>query len=205
MAVEEKSKNIPLENSKLVSDKIASEIKAGRISGPFTYPPFKNFHASPLFTVPKSDGGQRFIHNLSKPTGQSVNDFIPDHLSSVTYKTLDDAFKIIRKIGHGALMARTDIQNAFRLLPVHPEDYNLLGFEWQGLSYYDKSLPMGARCSCQLFKSFSDALQWIVNTNCIAQTVKVSDDFLFLGPPNHNQCIFFLKLFNFCAMTLEFH
>ena len=52
IAVEEKSKNISLENLKLVSDKIASEIKAGRISGLFTYPPFKNFHASQLFTVP---------------------------------------------------------------------------------------------------------------------------------------------------------
>ena len=202
MPVAAQNEKISIENSKLVSDKISTEVKAGRISGPFTKPPFKNFHSSPLFTIPKSDGGQRLIHNLSKPAGQSVNDFIPDHLSSVSYQTLDDAFKIIKKIGQGALMAKCDIKDAFRLLPMHPDDYHLLCFEWQGFHYYDKALPMGARCSCQLFETFSDALQWIVNTNFNARSVKILDDFLFIGPPNNNQCKFSLKSFQFVCKDI---
>lgn len=30
-------------------------------------------------------------------------------------------------------LAKTDVKNAFRLVPIRPEDYDLLGIYWQGL------------------------------------------------------------------------
>lgn len=48
-------------------------------------------------------------------------------------------------------MAKTDIEDAFRIIPIHPSDYHLLGFIWEGQFYYDKCLPMGASSSCQIF------------------------------------------------------
>ena len=38
-------------------------------------------------------------------------------------------------------MARMDIEDGLRNIPIHPSDYHLLGFKWEGqLFYYDKCL-----------------------------------------------------------------
>jgi hypothetical protein len=66
-------------------------------------------------------------------------------------------------------MAKCDIEDAFRLVPIHPTDYHLLGFTWNNLYYYDRCLPMGASSSCQIFESFSSSLHWIMeNKYCAA-------------------------------------
>ena len=59
-------------------------------------------------------------------------------------------------------MARTDIQSAFRLFPVHPEDWELLGMKWDGKYYYDKILPFGLRSAPSIFNHLSDAIEWIL-------------------------------------------
>ena len=48
-------------------------------------------------------------------------------------------------------MAKVDIKNAYRLLPVHPEDRLLLGMEWQGQVYVDTALPFGLRSAPKIF------------------------------------------------------
>jgi hypothetical protein len=42
-----------------------------------------------------------------------------------------------------AVLARLDIKSAFRLLILSPEDFELFGFIFKGLYFYDKGLPMG--------------------------------------------------------------
>lgn len=80
-------------------------------------------------------------------------------------------------------MAKTDIQDAFRIVPINPEDYKLLGFSWQGLYYYDKCLPKGASSSCQIFESLSKGLQWAMCTQFNAAGMShMIDDFFFIGP-----------------------
>lgn len=59
-------------------------------------------------------------------------------------------------------MAKTYIEDAFRIIPIHSSNYHLLGFIWEGQIYYDKCMPMGASSSCPIFKSFSKALQWVM-------------------------------------------
>ncbi|XP_075131988.1 integrase/recombinase xerD homolog [Leptodactylus fuscus] len=61
------------------------------------------------------------IHHLSFPEGASVNDGIDPELCSVVYTSFDVAVAWVRRFGEGALLAKTDIESAFRLLPVHPE------------------------------------------------------------------------------------
>ena len=51
-------------------------------------------------------------------------------------------------------MAKMDIEDGFRNIPVHPCDYHLLGFQWEGQFYYDKCLPLGASSSCKIFETF---------------------------------------------------
>ena len=39
-------------------------------------------------------------------------------------------------------MAKVDIRHAFRLCPVRPQDYRLLGMFWQGSYYVDTRLNL---------------------------------------------------------------
>jgi hypothetical protein len=81
------------------------------------------------------------------------------------------------------------VEDAFRNIDIHPSDYHLLGFTWNGFYYYDKSLPMGASSSCQIFENYSCALQWIMETKYqVAGMSHILDDFLFVGPPKSDKC-----------------
>ena len=61
-------------------------------------------------------------------------------------------------------MAKIDIQHAFRLCPVRPEDWPLLGFSWESKFYCDLRLPFGSRSSPFIFNTFAEALWWIISS-----------------------------------------
>ena len=71
----------------------------------------------------------RLIHHLSYPKGSSVNDFIPDYCSTVKYASVGDAVKLLKRLGKGCFMVKTDVKSAFRIIPIHPADYSLLGLK----------------------------------------------------------------------------
>ena len=105
-------------------------MQLGRVQGPFGSPPFPYMKISPIGIVPKKTPGQyRLIHHLSCTEGNSVNDFIDKQYSSVQYATFDDAVECVLKVSPNCLMGKTDIDSAFRLLPVHDTDHPLLGFQ----------------------------------------------------------------------------
>ena len=64
--------------------------------------------------------------NLSAPDGFSVHDGIDGSLTSLTYVKVDDIEQVLL-LGKGSLMAKMDIESAFRIVPVHPDDRPLLG------------------------------------------------------------------------------
>ena len=66
-----------------------------------------------------------------------------------TYCTVDDAYAIVNSLGSGALMSKIDLKNAFWLIPVCPQDWNLLGMCWRGKFYIDTFLPFGLRSAIQ--------------------------------------------------------
>ena len=67
--------------------------------------------------------------DLSYPSGHSVNDRIPKDLCSLNYIAIDDAVNHILELGCGTHLAKIDIKNAFRLIPVNPTDRHLLGMQ----------------------------------------------------------------------------
>ena len=108
----------------ILAAKLEKEWCAGRIVGPFSRPPFDNFISSPLGVVPKKTPGEfRIIHHLSYPDGSSVNDFILDQFSSVQCASIGDAITLIKSLGRGCYMAKTDIKSAFRIILIQPNDY----------------------------------------------------------------------------------
>ena len=80
-------------------------------------------------------------------------------------------------------MAKTDTQFAFRIIPIHPKDYSLLGIHWDGHYYFDRTLPMGLSSSCCLFEKLASALEWIAfRVLNVTAVIHVLDDFLFVAP-----------------------
>ncbi|KAL9987025.1 hypothetical protein ACROYT_G001259 [Oculina patagonica] len=124
------------------------------------------------------------IHNLSFPFGASVNDFIPPEFCSVHYATVNDAIRIIKRLGAGCTLAKTDVRSAFRIIPVNPLDYQLLPMQWKGRYYVDGCLPMGCASSCKTFEALSTAMEWIArNKLAISNILHILDDFLILIHP----------------------
>ena len=90
-----------------------------------------------------------------------MNDFIPDQFSSVQCASIGDAITLIKSLGRGCCMAKTDIKSAFRIIPIHPGDYHLLGMTWNNSYFFDRCLPMGCSSSCPIFEAFSTVLEWL--------------------------------------------
>ena len=113
--------------------------------------------------IPKGHqtGRRRLILDLSHPEGRSVNDGIEPELCSLSYSSVDEAVRLIREKGTGAQLAKLDLESAYRMIPVHPDDRLLLGMEWKGQLFVDTALPFGLRSAPKVFIAVADALMWI--------------------------------------------
>ena len=78
--------------------------------------------------IPKArqPGRWRLIVGLSSHRAASVNDGIAPNLCSISYVSIDVAARKICELGTGAVMAKLDIQSAYRHILVHPDDRHLL-------------------------------------------------------------------------------
>lgn len=187
-----------------VDRQLQTELAAGRKAGPFSCPPFPCFRCSPLGLVPKKTPGEyRIIHDLSAGGDFSVNAGIPQDARIVHYSSIDDAIRLLCLYGSGSLMACLDIAHAYKLVPVSPADYELLGFSWRGLYYYDMTLPFGCASSCQIFELFSSAFHWILEQKLATNPcVHLLDDFFFVGPPHSPACSHDVRSFRSLASDL---
>lgn len=191
-----------LDSSEIVSNKLGKEVETGRIAGPFHDLPLSDLKISPLGLVPKKTPQQfRLIHNLSYPDKKegSVNAGISDESASVQYSGIGEAITAIKALGTQSFLCKTDVRSAFRICPVHPTDYELLGIKWNGLYYVDRCLPMGCRTSCKIFEEFSSALEWIaIHKLGISSMVHILDDFLIIEQSKESCLSSFKKFVALC-------
>ncbi len=139
---------------------------------------------SPLTLRAKSTPGKfRLIHNLSAPyDSTSINDNIPDTNKTVHYVEMKTIIQAIHSIGRGAFIAKSDVKSAFRLVPVHPADYHLLGFVLENKYYFDRCLTMGCGSSCRIFEGIATSVNWILqNKFGLPFIFHYLDDFCILG------------------------
>ncbi len=186
------------ENADIARELIQKEVSLGRIAGPYFSPPFAPFKVSPLTLRPKSTPGQyRLIHNLSAPyDGTSVNDNIADACKSVQYQSLTGIIGTLLDLGKGSYLAKADVQSAFRLVPVHPSCYPLLGFHFENAFYFDRCLTMGGGSSCRIFEAISSAINWALeNMYGVKNAFHYLDDFCFLEN-SYDKCLYDLQVFS---------
>ena len=127
-------------------------------------------------------------NGLVLPSGRSVNDGIDPRLCSMSYITVDSVARTLASWGPGALMAKVDIEAAYRLIPVHPDDCPLLAVRWKGDIFCDRALPFGLRSAPKIFNAFDDALEWCARYQGASSVWHYLDDYIVLGPPASDQC-----------------
>ena len=140
----------------MVSANLDKEISLGRVAGPFPSSPLPNYCHS-VGVVPKKHSSEWCtIYHLSYPEGGSINDYIPKDPYSLQYVWVDDAMRALQSLGQGSYMAKTDLKLAFRLIPIHSDDWNLLGIYWQAMFYVDMYLPFGLCSTPYIFNQLSN-------------------------------------------------
>ena len=176
-------------NTKVVEEYLAREVERGRVVGPFELDTLPGAHVSHFGVIPKNHrpGEWRLIVDLSHPEGASVNDGIEPELCTLSYTSVDEAVRQIRWRGRGTLMAKLDVESAYRMVPVHPTDRLLLGMVWKGKLYIDSTLPFGLRSAPKIFNSLADAIQWILESQSV-KAIHYLDDFLIFGAPKSQEC-----------------
>ena len=96
---------------------------------------------------------------------------------------------MVLKHGPGALMAKFDVEAAYRNIAVHPDDRYLLGMKWRVQFFVDLALPFGLRSAPYIFNSVADLVEWItLNRYNVADLMHYLDDFPTAGPAGANQC-----------------
>ena len=127
--------------------------------------------------------------DLSSPSGASVHDGISADEFTLHYITVDQIIRSVSRLGKGALMAKFDVESAYRNVPVHPSDRHLLGMKWRNQYYVDLALPFGLRSAPFIFNAIADLVEWIlVHSYQIPDLLHYLDDFITMGPPESSQC-----------------
>ena len=116
--------------------------------------------------------------------GRSVNNGIDDDICSLSYISVDQIAEVAASYGNGALLAKVNIESAYRLIPVHPQDHPLLGMQLYEEIYVDSMLPFGLCSEPKIFNTTADALAWILEQSGSCHIFHYLDDFAIVGPPN---------------------
>ena len=156
---------------------------------PFDKPPFDIYRINPLgIAERKYSKKQRLIVDLSAPhnndTHFSLNSLIDKADYSVSDSRIDDAILIIKRLGPGSLMNKTDIVDASKLLPIRVDLWRIHGVKWDEKYYFFILICFGSRNSPKLFTLLSKAIHFIATNNChIRELLYMLDYFLSIDPP----------------------
>ena len=160
------SRNMPsaIEHPEVIQAYLDKKCALIRILGPFRgdellrLPPC---HINQFGVIPKGHNMDRWrlITDLSYPPGESVNDGIDPALCSQSYISVEQVAAVAAGYGEGALLAKNDIECAYRLILVHPHDRPVQAMRWNGDIYVDSMLPFGLRSAPKFF------MQWQMHWN----------------------------------------
>ena len=129
----------------------------------------------PIGVVPKGSGGIRIIHDHSVPVGLGLNDH--QIYVRLSYDSLESALPFVVP---RAFMARLDISSYYRHFPIHPSQWGLQCFRWDGQLFVDSRLQFGARSAPEIAHRFTMFLKRVLYANGLRGMCCVMDDFLFL-------------------------
>ena len=74
------------------------------------------------------------------------------------YSSVLDAVVFVRQLGPGALMGKSDLYHAYRIILA--DNHPLLGIKWDADTIVYVALPFHLRAAPKIFLVFVDALVW---------------------------------------------
>ena len=179
----------------VVEEYLGKECAEGRIVGPLDPNEWPCIHVNPFEVIPKSSPGRwRLITNVSAPLHGSVNDGISKELSSLSYISVDWVAEQVVQLGRGTLLAKLDIQSAYRIVPVHPDDHRLLEVKWKGQVFVDCALSFGLGLACKIFTALVDAVEWVASQRGALGMVHYFDNYIMWGAPSSKDCTESLRI-----------
>ena len=173
----------------LLTDKIATWIEKGFVSGPFDYPPTPGFRANPLAVVERNSK-IRPILNMSSPKNASFNDNIDKRKVEKVHMATARSFSYgLRKAGKEAVFSKFDIRDAYKLVPAKPKDYRLQGFKWLGKYFCETREIFGSIASVSNFDRLSNTRDLLVRLKSSTprdNVFRVLDDTACVAPEGTN-------------------
>ena len=130
-----------------VADAVASWVKKGFASGPFKEPPLPNFRVN-CFMAVNQGTKVRPILNISVPENSSFNDNVDVfELEKVTMCTARSFSYAVLAAGKGAKMYKSDVCDAYKIVPARIEDLRLQGFGFLGAFFCENRMAFGGKPS----------------------------------------------------------
>ena len=177
------------EHASVVDQFIQRQVSQGYMLGPFPPHACSNLITSSIAVIPKKTPGKwRVIVDLSSPRDASVNDSTRRQYTHLAYSSVDDAAPAIHHLGRDSLMAKIDVKEAYRIIPVHPEDRPFLAVRWRDSVFVDCQLSFGLPSAPAIFSAVGEALEWVLRQRGVRAVVHYVDDFLLLGAPASPEC-----------------
>ena len=147
----------------MVDDFLWQQCMAGFMLGPFPTQECSGIATSSMGVIPKKTPDKwRVIVDLSHPKGASVNDTTRRQHCHLADSSVDDASLLMQALGPEACMAKVDIRDAYRLVPIHPTDCPFLGVSWCDSVFVDCQLPFGLASAPAIFSAIAEALKWVL-------------------------------------------
>ena len=160
---------------------LEKECTLNRMLGPFTLVRMPPLHINRFRFIPKCHnmGKWCLITDVSHPPGCSVNGGISSEVCSLSYTTVE---QVAAGYTGGALLAKIDIEAAYRLILVHPHDCQLQAVEWEGKFYINPMVQFSHRLAPKIFNAVADTLEWCMRRRGIRHVFHYLDDFIVFGP-----------------------
>ena len=148
------------EHGVVADQHIQTQLGKGYMAGPFSCSECAKIITSSIAVIPKKTVGKwRVIVDMSRPREASVNDMLCRGLTHIAFSSVEDATHLMHYLSASTLLAKMDVSEAYRLVPIHPEDRIFLGIQWQDAIYVDCQLPFGLASAPSIFSALSEALE----------------------------------------------
>ena len=185
----------------IVSDYLQTELKLGRIVGPYALHELplevrETMVVSPFGLIPKPNqpGSYRMITNLSDGAERSMNARIPEEFGRVPGVGVFDVAAVLLacrlEVGPDTQInaAIADVEHAFRQIPLHPDAYPEAMLLWRGNYYGETRVQFGGRTGPALYAKLGVAVAFALIAEGVP-VIRVADDHLVIavGPPG--QCL----------------
>jgi len=172
-----------------MADAVASWVKKGFASGPFKEPPLPNFRVN-CFMAVNQGTKVRPILNISVPENSSFNDNVDVfELEKVTMCTARSFSYAVLAAGKGAKMYKSDVCDAYKIVPAKIEDLRLQGFGFLGAFFCENRMAFGGKPSVSNYDIVGNTLFTLAKVDSTIPTRLVDrcvDDVPVVSPESKN-------------------